>query len=111
MNIVDFLKNSANKYPQKIALISENDSFTFSELWKLVKDFSLPVELLKQQNVISLISENSSSFVIAYLKNGFPSFQMTWSFRHRSILSLQEDNSCSLLEYKFLNNASKEISI
>jgi len=67
MNIVDFLKNSANKYPQKIALISENDSFTYNELWNLVKDFSLPVELLKQQNVISLISENSSSFVIAYL--------------------------------------------
>ena len=67
MNIVDFLKNSANKYPQKIALISENDSFTFSELWKLVKDFSLPVELFNQQNVISLISENSASFVIAYL--------------------------------------------
>ena len=67
MNVVDFLKNSANKYPQKIALISENDSFTYDELWKLVKDFSLPVELFNQQNVISLISENSASFVIAYL--------------------------------------------
>ena len=67
MNIVDFLKNSANKYPQKIALIYENNSFTFSELWKLVKNFSLPVELFNQQNVISLISENSASFVIAYL--------------------------------------------
>ena len=67
MNIVDFLKNSANKYPKKIALIFENDSFTFSELWKSVKDFSLPTELLNQQNVISLISENSASFVIAYL--------------------------------------------
>jgi len=67
MNIVDFLKNSTNKYPQKIALIAENDSFTFSELWKLVQDFSLPAELLNQQNIISLISENSTSFVIAYL--------------------------------------------
>jgi len=67
MNVVDFLKNSANKYPQKIALIYENDSFTFSELWKLVKNFSLPTELINQQNVISLISENSASFVIAYL--------------------------------------------
>ena len=67
MNIVDFLKNSANKYPEKIALIYENDSFTFSELWKLVKNFSLPIELLNPQNVITLISENSASFVIAYL--------------------------------------------
>ena len=67
MNIVDFLKNSANKYPKKLALISENDSFTFGELWKLVKDFSLPEQLVNQQNVISLISENSASFVIAYL--------------------------------------------
>lgn len=67
MNIVDFLKNSANKYPKKLALISENDSFTFGELWKSVKDFSLPEQLVNQQNVISLISENSASFVIAYL--------------------------------------------
>jgi long-chain acyl-CoA synthetase len=67
MNIVDFLKNSANKYPKKIALISENNSYTFSELWKLVQSFSLPLELINQENVISLISENSASFVIAYL--------------------------------------------
>ena len=67
MNIVDFLKNSANKYPQKIALIYENDSFTFSKLWKLVKDFSLPIEIINQHNVISLISENSISFIIFYL--------------------------------------------
>jgi len=67
MNIVDFLKNSANKYPKKPALVCENESFTFSELWKLVKNFSLPVELLNPQNVISLISENSPYFVIAYL--------------------------------------------
>jgi long-chain acyl-CoA synthetase len=67
MNIVDFLKNSANKYPKKPAIISENDSFTFSELWKLVKDFSLPAELVNSENIISLMSENSSSFVIAYL--------------------------------------------
>jgi long-chain acyl-CoA synthetase len=67
MNIVDFLKNSANKYPQKIALVYENDSFTFSELWELVKNFSLPIELLNQQNIITLISENSAYFVITYL--------------------------------------------
>ena len=50
-------------------------------------------------------------FIIAFLKNGFPSFQMTWSFRNRSVLYLQENHSYSLLEYSFINHIGKKISI
>ena len=46
MNVVDFLKNSANKYPQKIALISENDSFTYDELWKISKRFFIACRII-----------------------------------------------------------------
>ena len=64
MNIIDFLKNSANKYPEKIALIFENNSFTFDELWKSVKMTSISISSITKNNVISLMAENSSSFVI-----------------------------------------------
>ncbi len=67
MNIIDFLKNSANKYPEKIALIFETNSFTFDELWKSVKMSSISISSLNTKNVISLMAENSSSFVISYL--------------------------------------------
>ena len=67
MNIIDFLKNSANKYPKKIALIFENNSLTFNDLWKSVERFSFSISTLNEQNVISLMAENSASFVIAYL--------------------------------------------
>ena len=67
MNIIDFLKNSANKYPEKIALIFENNSFTFDELWKSVKMTSISISSITKNNVISLMAENSSSFVISYL--------------------------------------------
>jgi long-chain acyl-CoA synthetase len=67
MNIIDFLKNSAKKYPEKIALIFENNSFTFNELWKSVEISSLSILSLNKKNVISIMSENSASFVISYL--------------------------------------------
>jgi long-chain acyl-CoA synthetase len=67
MNVIDFLKNSVNNYPEKIALIFESDSFTFEELWKLVEISSISISSLNTKNVISLMSENSASFVISYL--------------------------------------------
>ena len=67
MNIIDFLKNSVNNYPEKISLIFENNSFTFNELWKSVEKFSSSLTSLDLQDVVSLMAENSSSFVIAYL--------------------------------------------
>jgi long-chain acyl-CoA synthetase len=67
MNIIDFLKNSVNNYPEKISLIFENDSFTFNELWKSVEKFSSSLSSFDLQDVVSLMAENSSSFIIAYL--------------------------------------------
>ena len=67
MNIINFLKNSAQKYPKKTALIFENNSFTFEELWKSVVLFSVSISSLNDKKIVSLMAENSSSFVISYL--------------------------------------------
>ena len=67
MNIIDFLKNSVKKYPEKTALIFENDSLTFEELWKSVENCSRFISSLSKKKVISLMAENSISFVISYL--------------------------------------------
>ena len=67
MNIIDFLKKSVNDFPKKTALIFENDSFTFEELWKKIEEFSVSLSSINFQNIISLMAENSSNFIIAYL--------------------------------------------
>ena len=67
MNIIDFLKNSANNHPKKTALVYENKSYTFEELLKKVEDFSSSLSVFKFQDIVSLMAENSSSFIIAYL--------------------------------------------
>ncbi len=67
MNIIDSIKNSVKNYPEKTALIFENDSLTFKDLWKSIESFSSFIASLNGNKVISLMAENSSSFVISYL--------------------------------------------
>ena len=77
----------------------------------LIDQIKEKLELLYEKKLANKIILRAHPFIIAYLKNGFPSFQMTWSFHHRLMLSLEEDNSYSLSEYMFLNNSRKEISV
>ena len=77
----------------------------------LIDQIKEKLEIIYNKHSLNQITIKAHPFVVAYLKNGFPSFQMAWSFRNRSILSLKEDDSCSLLEYKFLNNAGKDILV
>lgn len=67
MNIIDFLKNGVKKHPTKLALVDENKKLTFHELYQEVQKFSSFVPLLSKKNVISLCSENSVGFIVAYL--------------------------------------------
>jgi long-chain acyl-CoA synthetase len=66
MNIIDFLKNCIEKYPTKTALVDEEKSLTFQQLYQEVQNFSSCIEF-SNKNVISLIAENSVSFIIGYL--------------------------------------------
>ena len=67
MNIINFLENCVEKYPTKTALVDEGKSLTFQQLYQEVQNFSSRIGFLNKKNVISLIAENSISFIIAYL--------------------------------------------
>ena len=67
MNIVNFLERNVEKYPTKIAIVDEQRSVTFSELYQDVQNFSSSISFLYKKNVISLVAENSIQFIIAYL--------------------------------------------
>lgn len=67
MNIIDFLKSNVEKYPTKTAIIDDERSITYSDLFEEVEYFSDSTSILNGKNVISLVSENSISFVVAYL--------------------------------------------
>ena len=66
MNIINFIENNVEKFPKKIAVIDEHESITFQELYKKIQDFS-SFTSSNNKNVISLVSENSISFLISYL--------------------------------------------
>ena len=69
------------------------------------------LDIIAKTNSHHSIQLIAHPFIIAYLKNGFPSFQLSWSFRNRSALYLKEDNACSLLEYKFLDSTGNKVNI
>ena len=66
MNIINFLENCVEKYPTKIALVDEERDLTFQQLYQEVQNFSSHIAFLNK-NVISLVAENSLSFIIGYL--------------------------------------------
>ena len=66
MNIINFLENCVEKYPTKIALVDEERNLTFQQLYQEVQNFSSRIAFLNK-NVISLVAENSLSFIIGYL--------------------------------------------
>jgi len=67
MNIINHLKKNVEKYPTKIGFIDDEKSYTFQEIYEQVEKFSRSQLLLNNKKIISLISENSISFIIAYL--------------------------------------------
>ena len=67
MNIIDFLENNVRNDPNKIAIISEGKNTSYKELDEQVQKICLVISALNNQDIISLISENSISFVTAYL--------------------------------------------
>ena len=67
MNLIDFLKKNVENHGDKIAVIDNEKEITFIELYEKVEKFSVNIKILNQEEIISLISENSISFIIAYL--------------------------------------------
>lgn len=67
MNIINFIETNVEKYPTKIAIIDEQRSITFQELYQEIKNFSSSFLSIIENDVVSLVSENSISFIISYL--------------------------------------------
>ena len=67
MNLIDFLRNNVKNYGEKIAVIDNGGKLTFIQLYEEVKKFSNNIKVLNEEKIISLVSENSISFIIAYL--------------------------------------------
>ena len=65
--IYEFLELSAEKYPNKIAITDDTASITYNELLKKSKFVSNSIrDVIKCGQSVSLLSENSISFIIAY---------------------------------------------
>ncbi len=77
----------------------------------LIDEIKETLESIYNKKSLGKIILKAHPFVIAYLQNGFFSFQVKWSVSRRAILSLEEDSSCTLLEYKFFNASGQQISI
>ncbi len=67
MNLIDFLKSNVKNYGEKVAVIDNRKNLTFIQLYEEVKKFSNNIKILNKEKIISLVSENSISFIIAYL--------------------------------------------
>jgi long-chain acyl-CoA synthetase len=67
MNIIDLLRNNAEKYPSKIGFIDEENEITFQKMLKNVEKFSSSKLLKNKNQTIGLILENSIEGIIAYL--------------------------------------------
>lgn len=67
MTVINYLENNVKNHPEKVAIIDDGHHLTFQELSQKVQDFSSIVATLSENDVISLISENSAEFLIAYL--------------------------------------------
>lgn len=67
MTVINYLEDNIKNHPEKTAIIDDSHHLTFQELNQRVRDFSSIVATLSEKNVISLISENSAEFLIAYL--------------------------------------------
>ena len=65
MNIIDNLENNSKKFPNKIAIIFEEQKISYKELHDEVEKICLKINELDVE-VISLISENSILFIIAF---------------------------------------------
>lgn len=65
--IVNFLEENSKKTPSKIALITENKTFTYEKLLHKSTLFANSLKHFEPNSIISLMFENTEKFVISYL--------------------------------------------
>ena len=65
MSIINLIENNVEKYPTKIAVVDDQKSMSYQELYHEIQNFSIPFS--SKNEVVSLVSENSIPFLISYL--------------------------------------------
>ena len=66
MSIIDLIEKNVEKNPTKIAIIDEERQIVYEKLFQEIQEFSKKISFLNKKEVISLVSENSISFIISY---------------------------------------------
>lgn len=68
MTLVDFLKDSADRYPSKLAYICRDEKATYEELFLKVKNIATHLTEMGVQkgDPVALLMGNSSEFLLAY---------------------------------------------
>jgi len=66
-SIIDYFERTVQKHPKKIALISNDRTFSYQELHEIVLSNSLSLNYLEEKSVVGICIENSPDFIISYL--------------------------------------------
>ena len=66
-NIIDFFKNSVENFPDKIAVIFEENEISYKQLDNLVNSLSSSLTHLEKDSIVSIYLENSIDFIVSYL--------------------------------------------
>ena len=66
MSIIDLIEKNVEKNPTKIAIIDGERQISYEKLFQEIQKFSRNLSFLEKKEVISLVSENSISFIISY---------------------------------------------
>jgi ribonuclease G len=80
---------------------------------------SIAVSEIIAQHVEHLVTKQNEKkltllahpFLSAYFTKGFPSIRMNWFLKYKTWISVMEDSSFGITEFKFLNQNGDEIEI
>ena len=104
MNIItDFLDETAKKFPNKISIVDDKNSITFSNLQESTLKFASEIIKFPKQSVVSLIFENSIECVIAYLgilKAGCIAHLISPSISKQNLINQMQSSDSKILIFE-----------
>ena len=64
MRLVDYLQQNALRYPEKTAVVSDGDSYSYARLWQMVQQ---KASTLPARQVIAFRTSQTVDFMVTYL--------------------------------------------
>ena len=101
LNLADTLKNTAEKLPSKVAIVHDQKSITYSELYERAKRFANALKDLgiEPQDKVALISANSIEWTTVYygtLISGAVLVSMNFHLKSEEIAYQLEDSDTKI---------------